>query len=177
MSQAGGNSSSGGGGGSGDVSGPGSSTDNALARWNGTSGDTIQDSGYIYGDAPSGYAGSEEFHIKSVGQTTDGDATDLVTIAVPEDRVIAIESRIAVIESDHTTFDSFFVQCAFSRQAAGDVALIGTEVINAMDGAILDVSVTADTAAQEATIQVTGVAANTYNWVAHTTYHFVNTDS
>lgn len=35
---------------SGDVSGPGSSTDNALARWNGTGGDTLQDSTVIVTD-------------------------------------------------------------------------------------------------------------------------------
>jgi len=34
-----------GGGGTGDVSGPGASTDNALARWNGTDGESLQDSG------------------------------------------------------------------------------------------------------------------------------------
>lgn len=36
---------------SGDVSGPGSSTDNALARWDGTGGDTLQDSTVIVSDA------------------------------------------------------------------------------------------------------------------------------
>jgi hypothetical protein len=41
----------GGGGGEGDVTGPGSSTDNALARFDGTSGKTLQNSGEI-----SGYA-------------------------------------------------------------------------------------------------------------------------
>jgi hypothetical protein len=35
---------------SGDVSGPGSSTDNAVARWNGTGGDTLQDSTVIVSD-------------------------------------------------------------------------------------------------------------------------------
>lgn len=47
----GGNSGGGGGGGgSGDVSGPISSTDNAIARWDGTTGDLIQDSGVIVSD-------------------------------------------------------------------------------------------------------------------------------
>lgn len=41
----------GGGGGAGDISGPGSSTDNALTRWNGTAGDTIQDSLIIVNDS------------------------------------------------------------------------------------------------------------------------------
>lgn len=37
-----------GGGGGGDVSGPGSSTDDAIATWNGTAGDTLQNSTLIY---------------------------------------------------------------------------------------------------------------------------------
>jgi len=36
--------------GSGDVSGPGSGTDNAIARWDGTGGDTLQDSGITIDD-------------------------------------------------------------------------------------------------------------------------------
>ena len=35
---------------SGDVTGPGSSTDNALVRWGGGGGDAIQDSGWLLGD-------------------------------------------------------------------------------------------------------------------------------
>lgn len=37
--------------GTGDVSGPGSSTDNAIARWNGTGGDTLQNSSVIIDDS------------------------------------------------------------------------------------------------------------------------------
>jgi hypothetical protein len=37
--------------GGGDVTGPGSSTDNAIVRWNGTSGTTIQNSGIVITDA------------------------------------------------------------------------------------------------------------------------------
>lgn len=39
-----------GGGGSGNVSGPGSSTDNAIVRWDGTTGTLIQDSSWVIGD-------------------------------------------------------------------------------------------------------------------------------
>lgn len=42
--------SGGSGGGSGDVNGPGSSTDNALVRWNGTTGTSIQNSGATLDD-------------------------------------------------------------------------------------------------------------------------------
>jgi len=39
------------GGGSGDVTGPGSSTDNAISRWDGTGGDTLQDSSILIDDS------------------------------------------------------------------------------------------------------------------------------
>lgn len=50
----------GGGGGSGDVTGPGSSTDNALPRFDGTGGKTLQGSGVIVSDnnEMSGYRGN-----------------------------------------------------------------------------------------------------------------------
>ncbi len=51
ISGMGGSRKGGGGGGDGDVSGPGSSTDNAVARWDGTGGDTLQDSGVIIDDS------------------------------------------------------------------------------------------------------------------------------
>lgn len=49
----------GGGGGGGGISGPVSSTDNALVRWNGAGGDTVQNSGVLVGDNNeiSGYRG------------------------------------------------------------------------------------------------------------------------
>jgi hypothetical protein len=49
-----------GGGGGGSVDGPGSSTDNALVRWNGAGGDLIQNSGIIVSDNNeiSGYRGN-----------------------------------------------------------------------------------------------------------------------
>jgi hypothetical protein len=45
------NISSGGGGGGGDVFGPGTSTDNTIARWNGTAGDAIQGTGIVIDDS------------------------------------------------------------------------------------------------------------------------------
>lgn len=44
-----------GGSGSGDVSGPGSSTDNAITRWDGTTGQLIQDSTAILEDNGAGH--------------------------------------------------------------------------------------------------------------------------
>lgn len=69
----------------GDVSGPGSSTNNALVRWNGTGGDTIQNSAATLDDndlltAPGGFAGAKGGDIASAGTLvigTDGDYFDI----------------------------------------------------------------------------------------------------
>lgn len=61
----------------GGVSGPGSSTDNALARWNGTGGDTLQDSTVIVTDAGEMTNGSQPcFLAQSTAQNdVTGDGT------------------------------------------------------------------------------------------------------
>lgn len=56
----------------GDVSGPGSSTDNAIARWNGTGGNAIQNSGIIIDDSDNvtGVVGLTGTTLTSTGLTT-----------------------------------------------------------------------------------------------------------
>jgi hypothetical protein len=48
---------------SGGVSGPGSSTDNAVARWNGTGGNTLQDSGMTVADGTNASVTGTQFQI------------------------------------------------------------------------------------------------------------------
>ncbi len=65
-----------GGGGSGDVSGPGVSTDNAIVRWDGTLGTLVQNSGITVVDAASGtLAGSNS------GDVTLAGTPDYITIS------------------------------------------------------------------------------------------------
>lgn len=58
----------------GDVTGPGSSTDNALARWNGTGGDTLQDSTVIVTDNGEMTNASQPAFLAYQG-TTDNNVT------------------------------------------------------------------------------------------------------
>ena len=65
--------------GGGDVSGPGSSTDNALARWDGTGGDTLQDSTVLVSDNGEMTNGSQPAFGANLGsqdanETGDGTA-------------------------------------------------------------------------------------------------------
>lgn len=69
--------------GSGDVSGPASSTDNAIARWDGTGGDTLQDSALAIDDSGN-LTGVTSITVGSASGITIGPGTDtnidLITI-------------------------------------------------------------------------------------------------
>jgi hypothetical protein len=65
----------------GGVTGPGSSTDNALARWNGTGGSTLQDSTVLVSDNGEMTNGSQPAFLAYLGTTDSnvtGDATNFV---------------------------------------------------------------------------------------------------
>jgi len=59
----------------GDVTGPGSSTDNAIARWDGTGGDTIQNSSVIIDDS-NNVSGMESLTFADDKQLQFGDGTE-----------------------------------------------------------------------------------------------------
>jgi hypothetical protein len=67
--------------GSGDVSGPGSSTDNALVRWDGATGTLVQNSNAILTDAGSlTLAGSQTLSVDNIGESTVNNGVDIVGI-------------------------------------------------------------------------------------------------
>jgi len=162
----------------GDVIGPASSTDNALARWDGVTGKVLQDSDYLFEDSPAGYAGSSLNHVKDVVQTTDATPTDLIQIPLGEDEMLQMECKINGFQSDFSDSISASINVKFTRQTAGDVTIGASPQIwiSESDGAT-DVTIVADVANQEATIQVTGVAAQTWNWVSFTRYFKTITNS
>jgi hypothetical protein len=57
------------GGGGGDISGPSTSTDNAIPRWDGTGGDTIQDSSVLIDDSDN-VSGANRVETKVINQAT-----------------------------------------------------------------------------------------------------------
>jgi hypothetical protein len=79
----------GGGGGSGDVVGPATATDNAVARWDGTTGELLQDSGAILADTGAltfvggrstadliiGTAGAKQYRLRQSGGALNFDAS------------------------------------------------------------------------------------------------------
>lgn len=162
----------------GDVVGPSSSTDGAIALFDGTTGKLLKNSGWIIEDAPAGYTGSEYIQVKDVVQTTDATATDLVQISLGEDEMLMMEVMVNGFQSDFSDSISATVKCKFTRQTAGNVTSgPNPDIWISESDAATDVTIVADTGNQEATIQVTGVAAQTWNWVSYTRYFKTITNS
>lgn len=108
---------SGGGGGGGDVNGPGSSTDNAIPRWDGSGGDTLQDSGVLITDNNeiSGYRA----HINAqTGTTYTLDASD-------NGKIVQLTNGAAIALTVPNSFPVGF-NCTIVQGGAGQVTIAST---------------------------------------------------
>jgi len=129
------NTSTGGGGG-GDVSGPGSSTDNALVRWDGTSGTAIQNSNATLSDAGSlSLAVALPIASGGTGQTTQTAAFDALAPTTTKGDIIVSDGsdnvRLAVGTNNYVlTADS--AETAGVKWAAA--ATVTTTQYNALVG-------------------------------------------
>lgn len=127
------NSGSGGGGGSGTVTGPASSTDNAIVRWDGTGGTSIQDSVVTIADTTGAISGARSISLS-------GSSSGSITLAVPA----AAGSNTITFPAGTTDFTATGGTGQFLKQnstggtitvaavAVGEVSGLGTGVATAL---------------------------------------------
>ena len=145
----------------GDVVGPASSTDNAIARWDGTDGKLLQDSLTLLDEG--------------TGATSGAVTDDLVTIALGGTAgAFTFQVIVAAFESGTPAAASYqIVGGAITDGAAA--TLVGTpdSIVNE-DAALTDASVTLVADSNNIIVRATGVAALDINWVASVKYIGVN---
>lgn len=90
----------------GDVTGPVSSTDNALARWDGTSGDTLQDSTVIVSDAGEMINASQPAFLAYLGTTDVNETGDGTTYILGDTDVGTALTEVFDQNSDFITGSS-----------------------------------------------------------------------
>ena len=109
-----------------------------------------------YGDA--NYGGSEP---SDTVQTTDATPTTISTIAIASDSAVNISAYITGASADFSDVTGGSVQ-ATVRNDSGTLTIVGTSlpIVNASTTGTFDIVVSGT----NALIQVTGLAATTYNW-------------
>jgi hypothetical protein len=109
-----------------------------------------------YGDA--NYGGSEP---SNTVQTTDATPTALSTIAIASDSAVTINAYISGANADFSDVTGGSVQ-ATVRNDSGTLTIVGTSlpIVNASTTGTFDIIVSGT----NALVQVTGLAATTYNW-------------
>src|SRR3954469_15234940 len=133
---------------------------------------------FQYDGISAGYTGSEAQMRQTGVQTTDATVTDLVSIPLSQGDLLVLEARIGGFQSDFSDGIGCWVYVAARRATGGNVTLIGIPIIDILESdSNTNVSVLADTSGQNLKIQVTGVAAQTWNWVSTHHYHKVLTNA
>lgn len=99
-------------------------------------------------------------------QTTDATATQAATVDVDEGQCITVTGRFAFIKNDFTEGGGGTFWATFRRPSAGNVTLIGSQVVNVNEDSAGSptMTITDDTVNQTIDINCVGVAATTYDW-------------
>lgn len=110
------------GGGSGDVTGPGSSTDNAIARWDSTGGDTLLNSPVIIEDDGGIHGHKAHLNIQT-GTAYTIDATDTGKhLVFTNSSAVTVTIPVSLLEG---------FQCTWEQRGTGQVSFDGTAVSEA----------------------------------------------
>jgi hypothetical protein len=157
----GGSGGGGGGEGSGDVTGPASSTDNAIARFNGTTGKVLQNSAVTIGDA--GEIAGYRAHVRTISGTTGSvdvadtgkivDTTSNSAVAIEFDNQIPVDAcgTIQQLGDGQITFSVESGGTLRNRsshtKSAGKYAFIAWRCIANSGGSAAEIAIGGDTAA------------------------------
>lgn len=106
----------------------------------------------------------------SIVQTTNDTVTTLLAVPVAEGSQVTLSGVYSAAENDYTAGvgqGGNFV-ATVSREVSGDVILLGTPIINAVNNNPPTLTIDVDIGTQSLRLRVTGEVATTYNW--STTY-------
>lgn len=121
------------------------------------------------GSSPTN-AESELFIKQGEVQTTDASETTLVSVSLAEEEMITIKGIVnGYISSRDAACGGDFLLVA-QRPSGGNVTLVGTAITNINTDSTATFTVDVDTGTETVRIRVTGVAAETWDWVASYEY-------
>ena len=124
----------------------------------------------------AGYANSEEVSLQAGVQTVGAAATPIATIALPTNTACALEARFIGFKDNFSAACGGYLQYT-SRRAGGAAVEVAAPIVNIQEDSAAAPTVDADVSGNDIRLLVSGVAAETYNWVVTYRYHFVQTSA
>lgn len=124
-----------------------------------------------------GYTSSEWKTGQAAVQTNDATPTLVVGQVVAAGEMVSIKAYVNGFRDTFADAIGAEVFVTAYRPAAGNVTLIGAPVINSNTTSTSDVTAVVDIGTQQLRILVTGVAAQTFNWVVSYNYFYTITNA
>jgi len=122
------------------------------------------------------YANSEQVSMQAGVQTTDAVATQIAAIALDSNTMVTVQARINGFKNDYSAACGGCLQYTARRAGAGAVE-VAAPIVNVQEDSAGAPTVDADVNGNNVRLLVTGVAAETWNWVATYSYHFTQTNA
>lgn len=109
--------------------------------------------------------------------TTDATVTAIASIPCPSGYAMAIRGFVVGVQNDDSDA-SVFTAVGVVVNAAGTTALKGTPLYQVVESAAAtNITITADDTADAILLNITGIAAETWHWVARVEWMGVNTSA
>ena len=122
------------------------------------------------------YTDSEEVALQAGVQTSDATVTQIAAIALTTNTMVTVEARFNGFKSDYSEACGGFLKYTARRAAAGAIE-VSTPNITIDEDSAGDPEVDADVSGNNVRLLVTGIAAETWNWVVSYRYNFVKTSA
>lgn len=102
-------------------------------------------------------------------QTTDATVTTVTTVSVAEATAVIVKVRAVAAKADYSAALGLEAWAVFRRATAGNVTAVGSTqgTVQEDDGGSPTVAFAADTGNQTIDVNVTGIAATTWNWTLY----------
>ena len=131
--------------------------------------------GIVFRGLSGGWADTEWHTIQQSLQTNDGLYHDIFSLSLPLKKMISIKALINGMQDDYSDVVGGEILITAYRSAIGNIQLVGSPIINVNYTDLIDtsdISASIDVATQSIRLQVVGVAAQNWNWVATISYMY-----
>jgi hypothetical protein len=146
-----------------------------LTKGTGTFNIDTPSGGISFRGLTVGFLATRWHTIQSAVQTAGAAPTIILTIPLANSLMVSVKALVNGFQDDYTDCLGGEIMVTAYRPAAGNIALVGAPIINVNYTDLVntsDIDAVINVGTQSLDIQVIGVAAENWNWVATTNYMY-----